>query len=322
MLPIKLDIPKKFFNEELRDGYLVSAEMKTLWAIQLDLLNELLDVCKRNNLNVYVDSGTLLGSIRHKGFIPWDNDIDVIMLRPDYEKLCKIAKKEFKKPYFLQTMYNDKGYAFLHAKLRNSDTTGIMRSDLKANVPYNQGIFIDVFVLDFVPDDIGTNRAGKQERLRYMREVDVERRKLYQLMKATVNYSLRHDKFLITTELLRSIVDASGKSYTDVCQEQAIVCDKMMKSTMNLNSKKLFTQEFFSWKGRHPFDTKWFEKTKYVKFEMLKVPVPGDYEEVLKTWYGPDWRIPMMGMGALHGNIIVDAEKPYKQYLKEQAKAT
>lgn len=319
MLPIKLNIPKKFFKEELRDGYLVTEDVKKLWAIQLDLLNELIDVCKRNDLKVFVDSGTLLGTIRHKGFIPWDNDVDVIMLRPDYEKLCKIAKKEFKKPYFLQTMYNDKGYAHLHAKLRNSATTGIMKVEAESGISYNQGIYIDVFVLDYVPNE-GEDRASKKERIDYMNAVEIERRKLYHLMRATVNYRVRRDKYMVQTDFLRSIADTSNKTYEEICQEQAIVCDKVIKETGIKPTDRLYTHEFFSWRERHFFDPKWFRKVKYAKFEMLKVPIPVDYLNVLETWYGKEWQTPIIGAHALHGNMIVDTEKSYKAYIKEQNK--
>ena len=315
MLPIKLNIPKKFFKEENREGTIVSTETKELWAIQLDLLNELLEVCKANGLQVFADSGTLLGAIRHKGYIPWDDDIDVIMLRPDYEKLCKIAKKAFKKPYFLQTMYNDDGYGHLHAKLRNSATTAIMKVEAEQNRTYNQGIFIDIFVLDYVPDE---DDGNKKPRIKYMNDVETERRKLYHLMRATLNYRVRRDKYMPRTDLLRSIVDASGKSYNDVVKDQAIKTDTVIKQYMNSNSSRLYTHEFFSWKERHFFKTDWFKKTKYAKFEMIKLPIPYDYEKVLETWYGDTWKIPIKGEHQLHGTMIVDTHTPYKDYLKNK----
>ncbi len=315
MLPIKLNIPKKFFKEENREGTIISTETKELWAIQLDLLNELLEVCKANGLQVFADSGTLLGAIRHKGYIPWDDDIDVIMLRPDYEKLCKIAKKAFKKPYFLQTMYNDAGYGHLHAKLRNSATTGIMKVEAEQNRTYNQGIYIDIFVLDFVPDE-GEDRASKQDRIKYMNDVEFERKKLYHLMRATINYRVRRDKYMPRTDLLRSIVDVSGKTYNEVVKDQAIKTDKVIKQYMNINSNRLYSHEFFSWKERHFFKSEWFKKTKYVKFEMLKIPIPYMWEEVLKTWYGDTWNIPIKGDHQLHGTMIINTQMSYKNYLK------
>ena len=315
MLPIKLNLPKKFFKEENRDGIIVTTETKELWAVQLDLLNELLEVCKANNLQIFADSGTLLGAIRHKGYIPWDDDIDMIMFRPDYEKLCKIAKKAFKKPYFFQTMYTDIGYGHLHAKLRNTATTCIMKAEQNADIPYNQGVFIDIFVLDYVPDDIDGN---KKPRINYMSNVEYERKKLYKLMKATINYKQRRDTFLPGTLLLRSIVDNSGKTYNEVVTEQAIKTDKLIKSTMNVPTAKTCAQEFFSWKGRHIFMSEWYKKTKYAKFEMLKIPIPAMWEDVLLTWYGDTWNIPIKGDGQLHGHMITDMHKSYKEFLKQK----
>ena len=86
-LPISLVLPEDFLNEETRDGFLVTQSTKAIWAIELDLLNEFMHVCEENNLSYYAIGGTLLGAIRHRGFIPWDDDIDIAMKREEYEKL-------------------------------------------------------------------------------------------------------------------------------------------------------------------------------------------------------------------------------------------
>lgn len=152
MVDLSIEIPQEFLNEEYRCGYKVTREMKEVWAVELDLLAKLQSVCKKYNLTVLADSGTLLGAIRHKGFIPWDDDIDVVMLRKDYDVLLSVADKEFKDPYFFQTAYSEKNYIRAHAQLRNSNTTGCTIPDLTTS--YNKGIFIDIFPLDNLPDDI------------------------------------------------------------------------------------------------------------------------------------------------------------------------
>ena len=83
MEKILLELPASFYQEEVRNNYTITAEMKKIWAVQLELLSVLLDVCKRNHLNIWAEGGTLLGTIREKGYIPWDDDIDMAMLRPD-----------------------------------------------------------------------------------------------------------------------------------------------------------------------------------------------------------------------------------------------
>ena len=74
-------------NEEIIDGHLVIEEDKKLWAVEMDLAEKLLNVCKKHDLKIWAEGGTLLGAVRHKGFIPWDNDMDFVMMRDDYEKL-------------------------------------------------------------------------------------------------------------------------------------------------------------------------------------------------------------------------------------------
>ena len=151
MLPIKIDLPKGFLEEEVRCGYTISAEMKKLWAVELDLLAEFDRVCRKNNLTYYAFCGTLLGAVRHSGFIPWDDDIDVVMFREDFKKLSEVAEEEFQHPYFFQTPFSDPGLVMGGCRLRNSDTT--VSNDVEFKRPYkNKGIFIDLFVNATVPD--------------------------------------------------------------------------------------------------------------------------------------------------------------------------
>ena len=152
-LPIKIHLPDGFLDEEIRNGYTISHEMKEIWAVELDLLVEFDRVCKENGLKYFASCGTKLGAVRHHGFIPWDDDVDVMMLRDEYDKLCKIAPQLFAYPYFFQTEETDKGSARGHAQLRNSKTTAILKSEARMCYKYNQGIFLDIFPLDNIPDD-------------------------------------------------------------------------------------------------------------------------------------------------------------------------
>ena len=155
-----MEFPNGFYQEEERCGYTIPATMKRVWAVELDLLEKLQDVCARHGLRYFACGGTLLGAIRHKGFIPWDDDIDVVMFREDYEKLLEIAPLEFTEPYFFQTAFNDQKYSRGHAQLRNSNTTAILHTE-KGCYTFNQGIFLDIFPLDAVPDDPAAQAAGE-----------------------------------------------------------------------------------------------------------------------------------------------------------------
>ena len=116
MVPLKLQIAPSFFLEEERDGYVVSAGMKQIWAVELDLLAEFARVCAENGLKWFVHAGTMLGAVRHQGFIPWDDDIDVVMPREDYDRLCKLAPTAFSHPYFFQCEDTDRYFARTFAR--------------------------------------------------------------------------------------------------------------------------------------------------------------------------------------------------------------
>ena len=93
-------------RDEMRSGFLVTSHRKKLWNAQIGLINEFARVCKKHNLRWFAIGGTLLGAARHKGFIPWDDDVDVCMLRPEYEKLRRIIASEVKPPFSTEFWYD------------------------------------------------------------------------------------------------------------------------------------------------------------------------------------------------------------------------
>ena len=138
-------LSEEFLKEETRNDYTISTDMKKVWAVEIDLLKKIIDVCKKHNLIYWAGFGTLLGAVRHKGMIPWDDDLDIWMPREDYDKLIKLDQEEFGFPYFLQTTENDEDYYCPFARLRNSNTCGLLVS--KKN-KCNNGIYIDIIPID------------------------------------------------------------------------------------------------------------------------------------------------------------------------------
>ena len=125
--------------------------LRKLQLTELEILKELVRVCRKHNLRYYIVGGTLIGAARHGGFIPWDDDIDVSMPRKDFDKLCKIAKEEFGENYFLQTRKTDKKCYFHYAKLRKNGT--YFGEDKFEHTALHKGIFMDIFPLDYIPDN-------------------------------------------------------------------------------------------------------------------------------------------------------------------------
>jgi len=293
-------------QEEIRKGYLISKETKKIWSIQLDLLKKLLKVCEKYNLKIWADSGTLLGAIREGGYIPWDDDIDMVMLRPDYDKLIAIAEKEFKHPYYLQSGYSEKvSYPRGHAQLRNSDTSAILPADITQD--FNQGIFIDIFVLDAVPTD-------QKELEKYIKTINHWKFMLC-LRAKKIRYSF-HPKHFIKCFLFQLIsLGWSNKkiySFYDNSLKKFNIEEKQYLSYVGLISKVEYV-------NIRMIDKHWFDETIYKPFENINIPIPGGYHYLMKMLYGENYMQPVKSPSA-HGEVIFDTERSYKEVIKELRK--
>lgn len=309
MNSLRLEIPDSFFNAELREGFLVSAEMKKVWAVELDLLNEFSKVCDKHSLKWFVHAGTLLGAIRHKGFIPWDDDIDVVMPRSDFEKLGTLGPQEFNHPYFYQTEDTDRLLARNFARLRNSNSTAIQEWEKDFNYPYNQGIFIDVFPMDNIPDD-------EYKRKDYFSQLTILNDKAWQWRNMVLLYRPKKDKgwvkrnnYFLKHLWYKYLSIKKGDYNYYLKRHHALVTKYDEVNT------KCVGESIIAPLGRWIWEQEWVENVKYVPFEMLMVPVPVGYEECLRVGFGDNWRIPKQ-VPNLHGNIIFDVDKPYFEYLK------
>lgn len=113
--------------------------------IMLEMLVEFDALCKKHNLRYWLDSGTLLGAVRHEGFIPWDDDIDLSMPIEDYEKFQEIAQTELSSDIFFQTKETDKDFLFDYSKLRSNKASIVEFHEKDKEINYHQGVFVDIF---------------------------------------------------------------------------------------------------------------------------------------------------------------------------------
>ena len=125
-------------------------ELKKLQGIELELLIEFDRICRNCHIRYTLTGGTLLGAVRHGGFIPWDDDADVSMLRSEYERFRTACETELDERYYFQDMHNTKGYRWGYGKLRKKGTVFLREN--QEHMPYEQGVFIDIFPRDGVPD--------------------------------------------------------------------------------------------------------------------------------------------------------------------------
>ena len=310
-MKLKTDFPEEFFREEER-SIVISEDKKRLWAVLLDLLVEFDRVCKHNNISYMLDAGTLLGAVRHGGMIPWDDDIDVVMLRSDYEKLCSVAEKEFSEPYFWQTYKTDKDHGRGFARLRNSETTYMPRFEMNGKYScysHNQGVLIDVFVCDNIPDD-------EQERNSFLKSLSKFQHIAWSLRKSKMSkWSFR--LLFKPPELFRKLcyeicricrIDVVnyylGK--LDVTAQRYNACSTNCVSRLTFCTNK--ASHLFAMIPRYFFD----ELTE-AGFEGWKFPITKHWNEYLTMFYG-DWRKHVIASNT-PGGIFIDLENSYKKYI-------
>lgn len=286
-----------FFNEETRCEYHVSELMKKLWAISIDLYLEFSRICDKHGLKYFAYAGTLLGAVRHEGFIPWDDDMDVGMLRNDYERFIKIAPSELKEPYLLQTPFTEVGYFRTITRLSNTKTTRIPRFFKHSGMSH--GMMLDIFPLDDY--DEATHELD-------MKEIALSAKKCSQYLK-------RNDTNIMTPEHYSSwekyMTDEPLAEWTNV-QETAkkhnsnnadFCCMKVLTSSENIRCN-------------NPLKKEWFEHTKEVPFEKIKIQIPIGYDGILKTHYGDYMKFPPVNQRVSgHYGLEIDPEKPYTEYL-------
>lgn len=306
MKKLNIKIPEGFLEEEVKQGITIPKSLKEIWAVELDLFAEFDKVCKKYGLKYVASGGTLLGAVRHKGFIPWDDDMDLMMMRDEYDKLCEIAPKEFQHPYFFQTEDTDPGYRRRFARIRNSLTTGILKKDIRMQPSYNQGIFIDIFPLDFVPDSKVEHDTQCKAYKRY-NELCLALRTIEEFPPI---YKKNSCKYYL--KLLEHITIGHISNYFHWSKK---AFDKSEKICRQFNDKggefvSLLTLDIQNL--RHALRRSTMDNIIYTDFEFLKIPIIADYDEHLRHKFG-DYMI-MRQDPNLHGDIIFDTNTPYTEY--------
>ncbi len=144
----KLHFSSEYFYDEVRNGFYVPEMTKRYWAAQLEVLYEIDKICKKHGLGWFANYGTLLGAIRHKGYIPWDDDIDITMFRDDYDRFFDLAAKELPKGFCVLTTGTEPEYAYPFGRITSSHSIDLSEEYLEKfyGCPYCVGV--DIYPYD------------------------------------------------------------------------------------------------------------------------------------------------------------------------------
>ncbi len=268
---------------------------KTLKKIEIEMLKVFINICKKENLQYFVLGGTALGAVRHKGFIPWDDDIDIALPRGDYEKFITVAQKYLPEYYFLQNNFSDKNCPLNFSKIRDSRTTFIETSC--QNIKMNHGVYIDIFPLDGYPTQKFNNSFFKLADTLLKTRIDI----IFSLPKS------KKLKLKIVRFLLRIIIP----NYRTA-----------VKLRNNLLKKYKYSEcDYISnfcgaWGERETMPKSIFGTGVAGMFEELEVNLPNNVHQYLTNLYGDYMCLPPIEKRvAHHYTTIIDLKNPYTKYI-------
>ena len=279
--------------------------MNPLQQKQLDILKAFIKVCDKHNLEYFLVYGTALGAIRHKGFIPWDDDIDVGMPRKDYEKYIELQSEYEGTPYFIQTFKTDPCYIYNYAKLRDSSTT-FLENAFK-NHRINQGVFIDIFPVDGMSREMGDReKIGKKNKFIW--------RQVYLSYLPALRRKIHKRTFL--KDILLNIV--AGLFYIfDIAHYRNKRVERFAKKIPLEEAKMAGIRFGFTWKI-NCMDADIFRETVKVPFEDIEVKVVKQYDKYLTLLYKDYMKFPPKEQQVGHHyNSGVSLEQGYEEYTKE-----
>lgn len=261
-------------------------ELKKAKKIMIDILLELDRICKKENIKYWITDGTLLGAVRHEGFIPWDDDIDVCMLSEDYEKFLKIAKKNLNLNIFLDNKETDKYAYFDYSRLRDRNSKFIQKSHTHTEL-FHQGIFVDIFVMD---------------------SFDRKIKPLYKILYGIKNIKICNGK---NRFYFLKLILIKFKLIKLISSFFSCFLIKYVKKKDFLIGYRYWYKQIYESKDIFPL--------KEIRFEGYEFPCPNNPDAILKELYGNTYmELPPEDQRVYHASYINTNEKCHFEKLLEE----
>lgn len=281
-----MQFPDSFFEDEVRCGFYVPALMKHSWAAQMEILEDVDRVCKKHRIRWFADSGTLLGAIRHKGYIPWDDDIDICMLRDDYIRFLSVAEKELPEGYFIPK--NRDAGRWMFTSISNGSGPLLNGERLKKFHGFPFSTSIDIFVLDYIapnPEDEESRIALAEILIATAMAVENRTKSLEE-----IEHMLEQIEYSLQVQITR---DSSIQKQLFDLAESAF--------SMYTNTEATEVALMPIWIDRRAwkFPLKCYQETDLLPFECMEIPVPKDYLTVIRLQFGENYMQPCLN-GSCH----------------------
>ena len=260
-------------------------EPDELKQLELDILDYVAKFCDEHEITYWLDFGTLIGAIRHKGYIPWDDDIDISMMRADYNKFIKLFTSAQTGKYKMRCMENDPNCGLLFGKIRNTETLLFDHqkisgepNTLKIKANKHLGVYIDIFIYDNAPEDDNELKKIFRKRNFYRKITQLrtkKRRPQGNFFRRTCSYAVRLLSKIIFSPLP---INYFAKKAAKIFQKYELFPAKCVAC---------FTTSYSAAIDKHVFDS--FID---VDFEGRKYKAPSGYDELLRAYYGDYMQLP------------------------------
>lgn len=296
---------ESFYNGEWRGDFFVTGEMKRVWAAQMELLMYIDEICKRHDIQYYADAGTLLGAVRHKGYIPWDDDLDIAMKREDYEKFLSVSEKELLPPCKLQSLYIDKAWEEPFMRVVNNDRIDFRKEHLEKWHGCPWVIGVDIFPIDYLPND-------PQERDALL---DLYRliRKIFSILKVNKEMTEAWEGVAEIEKICNVKLDRN-----DIVAELMKLTDKVVSLYGKNEGEEMAVIIYIGEQISNIYQKDWYGQIISMPFENITIPVPIGYDNILKTKYR-DYMVPIRE--DLHNYpYYAPQKKAWEESIKEQLK--